>query len=85
MTVTDSDRPAIIPSRAASFLCFDGMVWPNPNDPNEVQWRLRYGKPTREDILFAASVMSAYSQLVADPQRRRNEKVRGLREAMCDA
>ena len=85
MTVTDSDRPAIIPSRAASFRRFDGMVWPNPNDPNEVQWRLRYGKPTREDILFAASVMSAYSQLVADPQRRRNEKVRGLREAMCDA
>jgi hypothetical protein len=64
---------------ASAFLHFDGMCWPNPDDPNETQWRLRYGTPTRADLLFAADVMCAYGQLVEDPQRRRNEKVAGIR------
>lgn len=65
-----------------TFLHFDGMAWPNPLDPNEVQWRLRYGEPTLMDRMFAASVMNAYHQLVTDPQRIRNAKVRGIRETM---
>jgi hypothetical protein len=55
------------------------MAWPNPDDPGEVQWRLRYSTPTRSDLLFAASVLAAYSQLVEDSQRVRNEKVAGIR------
>lgn len=71
-----------VSSDSAAYLRFDGMTWPNPNDPGKVQWRLRYGVASREDLLFAASVMSAYAQLVEDPQRRRNEKVGGIRRAL---
>ena len=65
-----------------AYLRFDGMTWPNPNDPTEVQWRLRYGTPSQSDLLVAASHMCAYAQLVEDPQRMRNEKVKGIRAAM---
>lgn len=54
-------------------------VWPNPNDPTEVQDRLRYGNPSQSDLLIAASVMRAYRELVALPSRRRSEIVRDLR------
>jgi hypothetical protein len=67
------------PPAASAFLHFDGMCWPNPDDPNETQWRLRYGTPTRADLLFAAHVMCAYGQLVEDSQQVRNAKVAGLR------
>jgi hypothetical protein len=42
----------------------DGTTWPDPHDPSNVEWELRYGEPTREQMLFAASVISAYSYLV---------------------
>jgi hypothetical protein len=41
----------------------DGTVWPDPDDPGEVSWRLRYGTPSKEDLLWAASVVSAYREL----------------------
>ena len=51
----------------------DGMTWPQPGEAmGEVEWRMRYNKPSREDILYAASVMSAYRQMVWDTQRKRN-------------
>ena len=28
-----------------SYLHFDGMSWPNPDDPALIEWRLRYGSP----------------------------------------
>ena len=62
----------------------DGTTWPNPADPNEVEWRLRYGNPTREDILAAASVMNAYGHLVFAPERRRREVVRMIRRVIRD-
>ena len=66
----------------SSWLRFDGMTWPNPADPNEVQWRLRYGPqpPSREDVLAAASFMHAYAHLINLPQRERNERVLQIRE-----
>lgn len=57
-------------------------TWPNPNDPREVQWRLRYGTPSREDLLFAASTMAAYSYLLGIPQRRRCSVVAQIRKAL---
>jgi len=62
-----------------SYLCFEGMTWPNPTDPNDVQWRLRYGTPRRRDILVAASFMHAYAHLIDLPQRERNERVSQIR------
>lgn len=68
-------------SDSKTYLSFDGMCWPNPDDPREVEWRLRYGQPTRQDLLCAASFIGAYQQLVNDPQRVRNSKVTRIRVA----
>ena len=40
----------------------NGTVWPNPADPLEVEWKLRYGRLTREEQLVAASFIAAYKQ-----------------------
>lgn len=59
------------------------LVWPNPADPNEVEHRLRYGKPTRSDLLVAASQMAAYRYMVMElSQRVRNQRVSELRAAL---
>jgi len=63
-----------------SYLHFDGMAWPNPDDPALIEWQLRYGSPA-EVRMVAASFVAAYKQLVADPVRRRNGKVAGIRAA----
>ena len=36
---------------------------PDPADPLEVEWKLRYGTPDRIDLLWAATVISAYKHL----------------------
>ena len=38
----------------------NGTTWPDPSDPREVEWKLRYGTPDRADLLWAAAVISAY-------------------------
>jgi len=38
-------------------------VWPNPNDPREIEWKLRYDTPTKEELLIAASYIQAYKSL----------------------
>lgn len=60
----------------------DGTVWPSPDDPAEVGWRLRYGTPSEIDRLYAASVIHAYRELcrsrsntfIADFRRELREK-----------
>ena len=60
----------------------DGGTWPVPDDGlAELEWRLRYGTPTRSDLLTAASVMAAYRQLIEATEAQRNRVVRALREA----
>lgn len=39
------------PRKIGSSLVFDGMTWPNPQDPNEVGWRLVWGTPSKSDLL----------------------------------
>lgn len=59
---------------------FDEMTWPLPEvEEDGVEWRLRYGTPTREDLLVAASYMHAYSSLVCSTQKERNKVVACLR------
>lgn len=70
-------------SQPRSYLQFDGMVWPDPRDPTEVQWRLRYGDLTRQDRVRAASVLSAYAHLISMPRRLRDKRIRQLRAAMA--
>lgn len=64
-----------------SSLRFDGMTWPNPDDPAEVQWRLRCGDPCKHDLLAAAQFMHAYAHLVGMPGRERDQRVRQIRDA----
>jgi hypothetical protein len=72
----------------------DGTVWPNPDDPHDVAWRLRYAPSslTKADRLLAASAMEAYARLIEQPTRARILTVRQikaevdrLREAALEA
>jgi hypothetical protein len=59
-------------SHYPAYLHFDG-----------VEWSLRYGTPTREQLNVAASMIAAYKQLVEDPKTRRDAKVAGIRRALA--
>lgn len=62
------------------YINFDGMSFPNPDVIDDPAWRLNYGTPTRQDLMFAVSVMYAYNQLVMlDTQKTRNSKISRLR------
>lgn len=67
----------------SSYLLFDEMAWPNPNDPNGIEWQLRYGD-ARSVRLVAAGYVSAYKQLIELPQRTRNERCSQIKKAMDD-
>ncbi|NKY60405.1 hypothetical protein [Nocardia flavorosea] len=59
----------------------DGSTWPvmeHDPDLDAVEWRLRYASDhlTREDLLYAASVMSAYRHLVYEASQKRVALVR---------
>lgn len=59
------------------FALFDGMTWPMPF--TELEWTLRYGTPTRGQLLRAASILAAYDEIVRSPERKRRYVVRNLR------
>lgn len=66
----------------------DDSVWPRAGGDRmeSLEWALRYGEPSRQDMLLAASVLAAYRQMVlVDTEKRRVEVVRALRaaEATC--
>ena len=42
----------------------EDTTWPDPADPLDVEWTLRYGTPERADLLWAAAVISAYKHLM---------------------
>ena len=63
------------------------MTWPAPDldDANEhecLEWRLRYGKPLREDLLMAASFIAAYNSLVYSTHKKRNYICSAIKFAM---
>jgi len=47
----------------------DGTLWPHPVAAGELEWRLRYDHAalTREDLLRAASMISAYVRVAMVP------------------
>ncbi len=59
------------------------MTWPNPFCFEDVEWQLRYGDPTREMLLCAASVLSAYRQLFISPRARFAQVRRAARTKKC--
>ena len=66
---------------------FDDMTWPLPGeDLSELEWRMRYRtSPSREDCLVAASVISAFSELVTMSERRRRPIIAALRSRLLAA
>ncbi len=67
------------------FEAEDGSTisWPDPRDPMEIQWKLRYGNPTKSDLLNAAQFLDAYGHLFYLDVRTRNLRMRQVKEAMA--
>lgn len=64
---------------------FDEMSWPVASAPEAIdaEWKLRHAPETvtRADQLRAASIMSAYRELIGKPERARAKVIRALRTA----
>lgn len=65
---------------ANRFEFFNEICWPVPGERmGEIEHTLRYGEPKRTDLLLAASVLSAYRQLVSSSTRKRNYVIKMIR------
>lgn len=65
----------------------DGSTWPRPalesDERHGVGHTLRYGTPTREDLMEAAAICDAYGHLVAEStQAKRDLVCREIRAAL---
>jgi hypothetical protein len=61
---------------------FREMSWPRAGKyASDLEWLLRYGDPTKSDLLAAAGIISAYQQMVFDPESKRRIVIAGLRRA----
>lgn len=66
------------------------MTWPAPDtlDANEfedgLEWHLRYGTPTKELCMRAASYLAAYNVLILSSQKTRNYICSAIRQAIED-
>lgn len=68
-------------TKPSPYVQFDGMTWPHPNDPAEVEWRLRYGTLSRDINMTAASYVEAYRHLIRMDRRTREKRIAELRKA----
>jgi hypothetical protein len=63
-----------------------GGTWPTPMDEPDtsLEWRLRYANHEQlvKDRFLAASVVSAYRELIRLPRTQRDAVIRDLRAAM---
>jgi hypothetical protein len=62
---------------------FDGMVWPAPSvRMGDLEWKLRHSPDmvTTQDMLLAASVIEAYTQMIVDPVTKRQKVIAELRK-----
>lgn len=68
------------PKTTNHYANFDGMTWPRISAGiGDIEWALRYGEPTREEVLVAASVLNAYRALIKLGRVEREAIVRVLR------
>lgn len=54
-------------------------------EANEIEWRLRYGEPSERDIMYAASTMAAYRELLEATHAWRDAVVRKYKVEVGDA
>jgi hypothetical protein len=57
-------------------------VWPNPKDPCEIEWKLRYDMPTKGELLIAASYVEAYKSLFNKTQKDILRYIRAIKEKL---
>jgi len=64
------------------LVTIEDMCWPDPTDPRELAYRLRYAPAGlgRRDELVLALMVEAYSALVCMDSRTRQRRVMQLRE-----
>lgn len=55
------------------YITIEDIAWPMPD--NELEWNLRYGQPTRAELLQAASMLSAYSQMTLFDTKKKRDKI----------
>lgn len=64
------------------FLHIEDMTWPNPTDPGEVNWKLRYGILDKTLAVTAASYVDAFCYLVMLPIEERERVVTLLKKKL---
>ena len=70
-------------SNDGAYAFFDDMSWPVPGHwLDDTAHALRSGTAVESDLLLAASVISAYRQMIADPKYKREHVIRHLHRAM---
>jgi hypothetical protein len=68
-------------ARCKTHARINDMSWPLPLC--ELEWKLRYSSyPEKSELLQAASIISAYRQMIWDSEKTRRHVIRGLRRAM---
>ena len=69
-------------SHSATFVRTEQTGWPRPGTAlDTLDHRLRYGTPTKSDLVMAATVLSAYSALCEKPREVREAVIRAMRKA----
>lgn len=64
------------------LITVETMDGPRPLPNPQLERTLRYGNPTRQELLCAASILAAYEQMVADPAKKRERAIAALRHAI---
>ena len=66
------------------YIHFDKRTFTNPNDSQELEWKLRYGELplTRTERLILASLMNSYTYLIGTTQKDRNYVCKRIKEAL---
>jgi hypothetical protein len=69
-------------SHTPTFVRTEQTGWPRPGAAlDSLDHRLRYGAPTKSDLLMAATVLSAYTALCDKPREVREAVIRAMRKA----
>lgn len=80
-------HPLDYASHGKTWVRTNETTWRRPDREHEagesIEWYLRYGKPTREQLLQAASFIACYNALVYSTARKRQRVIRAIR--MADA
>ena len=66
----------------SSYSFFNNMVWPNRKGLGSLDYKLRYERQslTESDLLFAASIVSAYESLLSTSQKNCNYIIQEIKK-----